>query len=222
MIGDILLTIKWYGHACFELLDSKGRSIVIDPHDGRSIGIRRPEVTADAVLITHEHFDHNAYQGILKEHGELHVMRTGRFNVLGYETLGLRTFHDKSKGKRRGEVVVYRINVEGVNVVHLGDLGYIPPDEELKSLTPVDILMLPVGGTFTIDAREALQLSDKLTPKAVIPMHYWVEGINLPLAPLSDFIKIVTNRRIINLESNAWNISRDEIPSNVVIVFKLV
>jgi len=217
-----LLVIKWHGHACFEILDVKGRSLVIDPHDGRSIGIKPPEARADAVLITHDHFDHNAYQKVLKEGGEVYDMKTGKFNVLGYEVFGLRTYHDKSKGRRRGEVVVYRISIEGLNIVHLGDLGYIPPDEELRALTPVDILMIPVGGTFTIDAREALQLSEKLMPKVVIPMHYWVEGVNLPLAPISDFLKIITTRKISKLESNVWEVSKDTIPSDVVVVFKLM
>ncbi len=216
-----MLTIKWHGHACFELLDSKGRSIVIDPHDGRSIGIKPPYVKADAVLITHNHFDHNAYHGVLKERGEVHNMKVGRFNVLGYDVLGLRSYHDKSKGRRRGEVVIYRVSIEGLSVVHLSDLGYVLPDEELKALTPVNILMVPVGGTFTIDAREALQISEKLMPDVIIPMHYWIEGVNLPLVPVSDFLKIVTVRKIINLESNSWDVSKDSLPDNSVVVFKL-
>lgn len=217
-----MLTIKWHGHACFQLLDSKGMSIVIDPHDGRSIGIKRPEIKADAVLITHEHFDHNAYQGVLREHGELYVMKGGKFNVFNHEVFGMRAFHDKSRGKRRGEVVIYKISIEDINVVHVGDLGYVPSVDEIKVLTPVDVLMVPVGGTFTIDAKEALQLSNELMPKVIIPMHYWIEGINLPLAPLSDFLKLITARKIINLDSNTWNVSKDEIPSNTVVVFKLM
>jgi len=217
-----LVIIKWYGHACFEIIDSKGRSIVIDPHDGRSIGIKPPKTQAHAVLITHEHFDHNAYQGILRSDGVVYSMKTGKFMVFEHEVLGLKSYHDKVRGKRRGEVVIYKVNVEGVRIVHLGDLGYIPSDDELKNLIPVDILMTPVGGTFTIDAKEALQLSDKLSPKVIIPMHYWVEGINLPLLPLSEFLKLVTTRKIINLESNTWSVSVMDIPENVVVVFKLM
>jgi len=216
-----LPTIRWHGHACFELIDSKGRSIVIDPHDGRSIGIKPPNIKADAVLITHEHFDHNAYNVVLKKDGLVYSMKVGKFNVFEHDVLGIKAFHDKAKGRRRGEVVMYRIGIEGINILHVGDLGHLLADEELNALKPVDVAMLPVGGTFTIDANEAHQLSRALDVRVVIPMHYWVEGINLPLAPLSDFLKLIVDREVINLGSNSWTVSKDSLPSRAVVVFKL-
>lgn len=148
-------------------------------------------------------------------------MREGRFNVLGHEVLGVRTYHDKYRGRRRGENVLYRISVEGINLLHVGDLGHILSEEELRLLMPVDIAMVPVGGTFTIDANEALQLAEGLHASVVIPMHYWIEGINLPLAPLSDFIKLISNREIIRLNSNVWSVSKETLPSRAVVVFRL-
>lgn len=216
-----MLTIKWHGHACFELIDSANKSIVIDPHDGRSIGIKPPSTKADAVLITHEHFDHNSYNVVLKSGGLVYSMKEGRFSVLGHEVLGTRVYHDKARGRRRGEVVMYRMYIEGISVLHAGDLGHVPSAEEMRPLIPVDIAMIPTGGTFTIDASEALQLAERLGVKVVIPMHYWVEGINLPLAPLNDFLKLVSQRDIIRLESNSWTVSREALPSRAVVVFKL-
>jgi len=213
--------IRWHGHACFEVIDSKGFSIVIDPHDGGSIGIRPPNTKADAVLITHDHFDHNAYHVVLKSGGVVHDMRLGEFEVAGHRVMGVKAFHDKSRGRRRGEVVMYRLNVDGVNILHVGDLGHIPPDDELSKLMPVDVLMVPVGGTFTIDSREAVELAEKLDAKVVIPMHYWIHGINLPLAPLSDFLKLIT-WKVIELGGNEWRIERYEIPAErTVVIFKL-
>ncbi len=217
-----MVLIKWHGHACFEIIDSQGRSVVIDPHDGRSIGIKAPEASADAVLITHDHFDHNAFHVVLKSGGEIHSMKLGKFKILGsYDVEGVEAYHDKLKGRRRGKVVIYKLNVEGVRITHLGDLGSF--DEELiNALKPTDVLMIPVGGVFTIDANEARDLIRELSPKVAIPMHYWVPGINLPLSTLEDFLNII-EWEVVKLERNEWSVTEEELsliePTRVV-VFK--
>ncbi len=221
----LVVTIRWHGHACFEIIDSEGLTIVIDPHDGRSIGLKPPKVSADVVLMTHEHFDHNAYHLVIKPGGEKYSMKEGEFKIAGkYSVKGIKLFHDKSKGRLRGNVVIYRLEVEGISILHVGDLGHIIPQKVVDDVSPVDILMVPVGGTFTIDAKEAYEISRMLTPKAVIPMHYWVEGVNLPLAPLDSFLSVV-DYGVIKLDSNEWTISKEELevmgPEPKVIVFKL-
>lgn len=220
-----VVVVRWHGHACFEVVDSNGVSIVIDPHDGRSIGLKPPKASADAVLITHEHFDHNAYHLVLKPGGEKYSMREGDFRVVRkYGVKGIKLFHDKSRGKLRGNVVIYRLEVEGVRILHLGDLGHIPPQEVVNEVTPIEVLMVPVGGTFTIDAKEAYEVAKMLSPKVVVPMHYWVTGVNLPLAPLDSFLNIV-DYEVIKMDSNQWSISKEELdvmgPEPKVVVFKL-
>ncbi|MEM4600471.1 MAG: MBL fold metallo-hydrolase [Sulfolobales archaeon] len=186
------LIIRWHGHACFELIDRGGFTIAIDPHDGYSLGIKPPSFKADAVLITHEHFDHNAYNIVAKPGAEKHSMREGEFLIAGrHMARGVKLYHDKVKGRRRGEVVIYRVEVDGVRVLHLGDLGHVFDESTALGLKPIDVLLVPVGGTFTIDAREAYEVVKVVEPKVVVPMHYWVKGMNLPLQPVDIFVDIV-------------------------------
>lgn len=218
-----MVTIRWWGHACFEIRSRDGFTLVIDPHDGGSIGLPRPQVKADAVLITHEHFDHNAYQVVLKEGGKVFSMKKGKFRVNSFTVTGFEAYHDEFKGRRRGKVMIYLIEAENLRILHTGDLGHLLDSKTVQNLGEIDILMVPVGGTFTIDSRGALELSSMINPRAVVPMHYWVKGINLPLRPLDDFLKIASNKYdIFRLQSNEWDVSKDELlswPKTKVVVF---
>ncbi len=186
------MLIRWHGHACFELIDSTGFTVGIDPHDGYSLGLKPPAFKADAVLITHDHFDHNAYSVVAKPGAERHSSREGEFVIGGrHRARGVRLYHDKVRGRRRGDVVVYRVEVEGVAVLHLGDLGHVPDEATVSQLKPVDVALVPVGGTFTIDPREAFEVVKLLEPRVVVPMHYWVRGMNLPLQPVEVFVDVV-------------------------------
>ncbi len=196
--------IVWHGHSCFEIIDSRERSIVIDPHDGGSIGLKKPNARADAVLVTHDHFDHNAYSLVLKKGGELHFMKEGEFSVLGHKAKGIKVYHDSVKGRRRGEVISYLLEVDGLRILHLGDIGEIPSEEKIREMDNPHVLMVPVGGTFTVNGRGAKEIIELLKPKAAVPMHYWIQGINLPLAPLEHFYSVI-NYEVIELESNTWN-----------------
>jgi L-ascorbate metabolism protein UlaG (beta-lactamase superfamily) len=209
----VSLILRWHGHACFELVDSRGFTIAIDPHDGYSIGLKPPSFKADAVLITHEHFDHNAYSTVAKPGAERYSMREGEFLVGGrYRATGLKLYHDKVRGRRRGEVVVYRVEVEGVSLLHLGDLGHVPTESTVALLKPVDVVLVPVGGTFTIDPREAIEVLKILDPKVAIPMHYWVRGVNLPLLPVDTFVELARESyEIITLGFNELKLLPEEL-----------
>ena len=201
--------IVFHGHACFEVIDSEGRSIVIDPHDGGSIGLPRPEARADAVLVTHNHFDHNAVEVVLKPGGEKHIMRKGEFVVLGkHRARGIEAYHDPYKGRMRGKVVMYVVEVDGVRILHVGDLGHTLTEDHVRAIGKVDVVMAPVGGTFTIGPKEAAEVLRTLRPKAFIPMHYWVPGVNLPLKPLDEFLKVVEDEyEVVRVGSNRFDTS---------------
>jgi len=167
-----MVLIKWHGHACFEVIDSRGRSIVFDPHDGTSIGISPPRAKADIVLSSHKHFDHDAVSVVAKPGAKTLVEKEGVFDVNGIRVEGFLTYHDKSMGALRGRNVVYKVEVDGLVLLHLGDLGHVVTEDLLEKLGSIDVLFVPVGGTFTIDAKEAVTVVESIRPRIAIPMHY--------------------------------------------------
>lgn len=184
-----MTTIKWYGHACFEIVSDKGVIIGIDPHDGVSLGIKPPMFKADIILVTHNHFDHNAIQVISKPNSRVLDMFEGETTIDNIEIKGVKSFHDPYRGSLRGEVVLYKVKVDDLNIVHLGDLGTIPEDELLKEIKPADILMVPVGGIYTIGPSEAVEVVEKIKPKIAIPMHYKIPGLRLGLRKVDEFLR---------------------------------
>ncbi|MDK6028016.1 MBL fold metallo-hydrolase [Ignisphaera sp. 4213-co] len=214
-----MVVIKWHGHACFEVVSSKGTVIVIDPHDGYSLGLKPPKVQADIVLITHEHFDHNAYGVVAKPSAKVISTFVGEKVIDDVIVKGVEAYHDREKGRRRGKISIYKIVVDGVSLTHLGDLGHELDASYKNAVGDIDVLMIPVGGTYTIDSKAAWNVINVLTPKAVIPMHYWVKGLNLPLKPVEDFLAIKpSNWNVIKIDSNQIVLEKSNIKSNTIYV----
>lgn len=155
------MKLTWNGHSCFTLETEDG-SAVLDPYaDGKVPGLAPLRLTADMVLCSHEHRDHNAREA---------VALTGRTPSFGVETIS--TFHDPEQGALRGENLIHIISAEGMRVAHLGDLGCALTSGQTEQLRGVDVLLIPVGGYYTIDARQASTIAAHLFPKIVVPMHY--------------------------------------------------
>ncbi|MEM1608836.1 MAG: MBL fold metallo-hydrolase [Ignisphaera sp.] len=214
-----MVVVRWHGHACFEIVTSKGTVIVLDPHDGYSIGLKPPRVQADIVLITHEHFDHNAYAVVAKPSATVLSMFVGEKAVNDVMIKGFKAYHDREKGKRRGRVSIYKVYADNISFVHLGDLGHELDNTYKNVLGDIDVLMIPVGGTYTIDPKSAWNVIELLTPKVVIPMHYWVKGLNLPLKAVDEFLSLKPDDWSVNMiESNQIVIERSSIPNKVIYV----
>lgn len=192
------MQITWYGHSCFSFRNDRIK-IVIDPHDGRSLGLRVPDTSADIVLMSHDHYDHNASASIGGDH-EDHKFHNGRFASHGIDFLGLDTYHDHHLGSRRGRNTVYLFEMDGVSVCHCGDLGCIPSDDVLDAMKGVDILMIPVGGFYTMGVDEIPKLIDIVDPKAVVPMHYHIDGLKIDeISGIDPFIGSISDRQIVNV-----------------------
>ncbi|MEN6350553.1 MAG: MBL fold metallo-hydrolase [Syntrophomonas sp.] len=177
------MRIRWLGHASF-LIELQGGKILTDPSDEK---YGYPVFTEDVDLVTvsHEHQDHNAVH-MLK--GNPRVIRgEGIFEWKDIIIRGTSSFHDKNQGKLRGRNTIYKISAEGLDLVHLGDLGDILTTDQLKQIGNVDILMLPVGGVYTVDAEGAFENMKLLKPRIIIPMHFKTPHLTIDLGPLEAF-----------------------------------
>jgi L-ascorbate metabolism protein UlaG (beta-lactamase superfamily) len=185
------MKIKWYGHAAFLITSDQGIKIILDPYEpgafGGQLSYGKIDDRADIVLTSHDHADHNDTKSL---QGSPQVVRgSGTKTVKGISIKGIPSYHDPSKGSERGTNTIFNLQVDRIQVCHLGDLGHVLTEKELREIGPVDILLIPVGGYFTIDAKEATRVMDQVKPKVVIPMHFKTERCGFPIAPVEDFIK---------------------------------
>ncbi len=190
------MDIKYLGHASF-YIKTKTARLVTDPFDPAMTGFPLPKIEADIVTISHYHQDHNFIKPFQSEAAShqppLIIDFPGEFEKLAVRITGYRTYHDKKKGEERGENIVYKIETEGISLLHCGDLGLVPDDAFLDNVGDVDILFVPVGGFYTINAAEAAELVRKIDPSIVIPMHYNHPKLNQKifgqLLPVLEFLK---------------------------------
>ncbi len=186
------MTLEFVGHACFVITLASGKVVVMDPYRPQAFGgalrYRALTTPADYVLVSHGHADHDGYKDVP---GNPEVIRTAGEHRMGEITVvGVPTFHDKRKGKERGDNLVFALDAEGVRVVHLGDLGHLLEASQVEELRPVSVLLVPVGGHFTVDAEEAWTIVETLRPRVVIPMHYKTPAVDFPIAGVEGFLRI--------------------------------
>jgi len=182
------MKISWLGHACFLLETSQGVRLITDPYEsggyGGAVGYDAINLEADIVTVSHKHADHNNIQDF---RDSLIVSEEGETSIKGIGIKGRLSYHDKEKGASRGENIIFTIQADGLKVVHFGDLG--EKDIDLASFSDIDIAIVPVGGTFTIDASEASQLIRKICPKITIPMHYKTSKLGFDIDGVDKFLK---------------------------------
>jgi len=188
------MDIKYLGHASFRL-KGKNAVVVTDPFDKASVGFGFPKVTADIVTVSHEHGDHNAVGEVIPQTEStvpLIIRGAGEYESKGVKVYGSQTYHDAEQGAKRGTNTIYQIIIDGVSILHCGDLGHLLSDKLLDTIDQVHVLLIPVGGVYTINEKEALKVIRQLEPALVIPMHYKAPGMISAfdqLAPLEAFLK---------------------------------
>ena len=203
------MRIKWHGHACFEI-NTGDTTIVLDPHDGKSLGIKTPSATADLVLMSHDHYDHNASRSI-QGNFKSYMMKNGRFEFRNIQFYGLSTFHDDAQGKKRGMNTMYRFTIEGMTLCHCGDLGCIPNQKVINAIKDVDFLFLPVGGVYTMQKSELRDFIEIVNPRIIIPMHYRFGGLTINIADVDDFLEMIPDD-FTEYVGNSIDITREELP----------
>lgn len=210
------MDISWLGHSSFRI-KGKTATVITDPFESGKVGFKFPKVEADIVIVSHDHWDHN--QSSLVQGNPRVVSGPGEYEIKGVSVFGVPTYHDAKQGAERGKNTVYVITIDNVRVCHLGDLGHILSETQVGEVGEVDVLLVPVGGVYTIDAKEAAEIVSSLEPKVVIPMHYKTGELNQEtfgkLFGVDEFIKELGMEAI---KDSKFSLTADKLPEEMQLV----
>ena len=190
------MKLQWLGHSCFKITLANGKTLVTDPYDN-SVGYPELHTPADIVLSSHDHFDHNYFDAI---EGDYEVInQPGRYERFGATITGVHSWHDDAEGAKRGRNVIFSVEADGLKLVHLGDLGHQPDTEaQADAISGADVLLIPIGGTFTITTPEAVALIERFKPKAAIAMHYRNQYCGFPVTDCAEFVRLTEAQTLPN------------------------
>lgn len=185
------MNIIWQGQSCFQIITQRGKNnqvrIVIDPFS-EEIGLKLPKLEADILLVSHNHYDHNNIKAI--SGNPFLIEGPGEYEIKEIFIQGISSFHDNCQGRERGENTIYTLEAEGMKICHLGDFGQKElTSEQLEKIGDIDILMIPIGGIYTIDSKGAIKVMSQIEPKIIIPMHYQIPKLKIKLEGLEKFLK---------------------------------
>ncbi|MFC1912307.1 MBL fold metallo-hydrolase [Chloroflexota bacterium] len=204
------MKIKWLGHATFLITSDAGIKIITDPYVPTD-ELRYGEISESAYIVTvsHDHFDHN---NVASVRGKPEVAR-GTTEVKGIKFRSIATYHDESQGEKRGKNTVFCFELDGIKICHLGDLGHLLTDKQASEIGEVDILLIPVGGFYTIDASAATKVCDRLKPRVIIPMHFKTNKCSgLPISGVDAFLKGKTG--VAEPDGSEVEFKRGELPAS--------
>ena len=211
------MKIKWYGHAAFMITSDQGVRIITDPYEsgafGGALSYRKIPDEADVVTVSHDHADH--YTSPLKGKPQI-INKEGKFTEKGIEFLGIHTFHDPSKGKERGKNLLFCFTIDGIKVCHCGDLGHRLSKDELRQIGKVDLILIPVGGFYTLEPPDAIKVCQDINPGLIIPMHYKTEKCNFPIVGVEEFLK--GWKEIRRMTSSETELEAKKLPSKTEVI----
>ncbi|MGD1047936.1 MAG: MBL fold metallo-hydrolase [Candidatus Krumholzibacteriaceae bacterium] len=212
------MKITYLGHSAFQLILANGTRIVFDPYTagafGGGLGVGPITGDFDVAVVSHDHEDHTS-RDVLKRSKHV-VAKAGRVDVAGVAVESVATFHDEAKGAKRGKNLVSVVEAEGLRVAHFGDLGHAVGSKDHPMLVGLDVIMIPVGGFFTIDAGTAAKIAKDLQPKIVIPMHYKTEKNDFPITPVENFTKLMDN--VENVGASEIEVTKGTLPVKMKVV----
>lgn len=208
------MEIFWYGQSMFKI-KGKSTTVIIDPFDPQATGLKFPkEAVAQIVLSTHSHSDHNNVKAV--EGNPVLVLGPGEYEIAGTSIVGVSTYHDSVSGSERGFNTMYQLVIDGISLVHLGDLGHVLTEEQSSQIDNADILMIPVGGVYTIDAESAAKVVAQLEAKIVIPMHYKLPELKYELEGVESFLKEMGAENITPVPK--LSITKDKLPEETTVI----
>lgn len=214
------MDIYWYGQACFKL-KGKNASVIFDPFDPEFTGLKLPkDFSSDMVLVSHGHRDHNNADAVVAGAGGKPMVfeRPGEYEVGGVVVTGINSFHDNANGAERGANTIFHLMFDGLDIVHLGDLGQSKlTEEQIAAIGQTDILFIPVGEQFTINAEAASNIVAQLEPKIIIPMHYKIEGLKFEeLVGVEGFLKEMGSENAVSQPK--LSITKDKLPDEPQVI----
>ncbi len=213
------MKIEWLGHSCFKLTESTGTTIVTDPFDKNIVGYEMSKTGADVVTCSHQHSDHNA---IVRVEGEpLVLSECGFWEVKGVDISSMLSYHDEKLGKKRGENKIFKFRMDGVDLCHMGDIGEECTVRLADGIGSVNVLMIPVGGNYTIDAKQAKKYVDYIMPDVVIPMHFKTLKNEMDIDKIDEFLDLFDGEQIKRVQGSTIEFDRAhfESDSTIVVVF---
>lgn len=204
------MDITYLGHSSFRI-KGKNASVVTDPYDSEKVGIKFPKVSADIVTLSHNHSDHN--QSVLVSDTKKVIDGPGEYEIMGVSVIGLSTYHDDQKGAERGKNTIYILEMDGLRIAHLGDLGHELGEDMVGEIGTIDILMAPIGGFYTVDAEKAASVVREIEPSIIIPMHYLASGMNKEtfgkLSGVDDFVNLTG---LVSEKLDKLSVKKSDIP----------
>lgn len=187
------MKLHWYGHSNFLLTNDTGKTLLIDPFNER-VGYPVPAYEADVVLTTHGHYDHANTDGV--KPGFKLFNEVGEFEEAGFRITGIQSYHDEQGGALRGSNIIFVVEADGERICHMGDIGHVLPEDTVKAIGAVDVLLQPVGGNFTVNGEKAKTICSQIAPKTVVPMHFKTEECTLNIEPLDVFLDAIKGEKI--------------------------
>ena len=181
------MKITWLGHSCFLIENNSGETLLTDPFD-TSVGYGEPDADADVITVSHHHHDHDNVEAIGRSKAVYD--KAGDYSFGSFKIEQIPSFHDDVKGAKRGPNLITVIEADGEKIVHLGDLGHFPDTEQLHSISAADVLLVPIGGYYTIDSKTAADIVQTAKPKSVVAMHYRNERCKFPISDEKEFVKL--------------------------------
>lgn len=200
------MEIVWHGHSCFRI-KGKETTLITDPYSG-GVGYPARELAANIVTVSHSHPGHSCVDGIASKPKV--IRGPGEYEIAGVFIIGMSTFHDSQQGKERGKNTIYLVEMDELRLCHLGDIGHVLSPQQVEELGSVDILLVPVGGVSTIDAKVASGMVRQLSPRIIIPMHYGTDVVTW-LQPVDGFLREVGDNSVVS--QNKLVVNRGNLPT---------
>jgi len=211
------MKVKWLGHAAFLITSDEGTRIVTDPYEPGTFGLDygKIEDAADIVVVSHDHADHNYVKGVP---GSPQVVKgNGSHTAKGIEFKGIPSYHDDSSGSERGENDIFCFTVNGIRLCHMGDLGHTLSEDQANEIGEVDVLLIPVAGTYTLDAAAANEVAARLKPRVIVPMHFKTDRCpTFPVTDVEPFLAGKTNVKRMNTPEVEFK--KEQLPTATEIV----